>query len=180
MIETDRLNCEPLQSHHATAMFPVLQAEALYTYLPTDPPASLESLQKQYDFLSGGKSPDSTEDWLNWILFLKADNRAIGYFQATVRPQDSCDIAYSIHPDFWRRGLAKEASSRLVSHLFEAYEIQSMTAYIDTRNSASIRLVESLGFNKIKYIRAADEFKGHVSDEFVYQVLREDWASLSP
>jgi RimJ/RimL family protein N-acetyltransferase len=111
-------------------MFPVLQPDALYTYLPTEPPASLELLQRRYDFLSGGKSPDRTEDWLNWILFLKEENRAIGFFQATVRPPGSCDIAYSIHPDFWRRGLVKEASFRLITHLFEVYDVPAMTAFI--------------------------------------------------
>lgn len=175
MIHTDRLRCEPLCAHHAAVMFPILQPESLYTYLPTDPPPSLESLQERYNFLSGGKSPDGTEDWLNWILFLRENGQAIGFFQATVKLLDSCNIAYSIHPDFWRKGLAKEATNRLITHLFEEYDVPTMTAFIDTRNSASIRLMESLGFRPVKIIKEADEFKGTVSDEVVYEMLRSTW-----
>ena len=43
-------------------------------------------------------------------------------------------------------------------------------AYIDTRNLASQRLVTRLGFVQVDEILVADEFKGEVSDEYVYEL----------
>jgi [ribosomal protein S5]-alanine N-acetyltransferase len=48
--------------------------------------------------------------------------------------------------------------------------IISFKAWTDTRNLASHRLLEKLGFTKIEEIKNADEFKGSVSDEFVYSL----------
>ena len=58
--------------------------------------------------------------------------------------------------------------------------IPSRYAEIDTRNIASIRLVESLGLSRVATTREADFFKGASSDEYKYAVSREDWLLLNP
>ena len=112
MIETHRLRCEPLSASHADAMYPLLKNEQIYTYLPEEPPNSVEELRSRYKFLAAGKSPDGAEHWLNWILFLRRTGEPIGFFQATVRPPD-CSFAYVLNPAFWRHGYATEASIAL-------------------------------------------------------------------
>jgi L-amino acid N-acyltransferase YncA len=58
-----------------------------------------------------------------------------------------------------RQGYAKEALGALLPALREVYGIGRFHAEIDTRNIASIRLVESLGFECVRRIDHADEFK---------------------
>ncbi len=175
MIETERLRLEPITPSHAEAMFDVLSDERMYTYLPTDPPTSLDALRESYEFLSRGESADGRERWLNWILVSRDEDRALGYFQATVREPESCLIAYVLNPAHWGQGHAREASVALISHLFESYDIPSVEAFIDTRNGPSIRLVESLGLVRTRTIHDADEFKGSSSDEYVFHVSRGEW-----
>jgi RimJ/RimL family protein N-acetyltransferase len=175
MIETQRLRLEPLVVSHAEEMFGVLSDERIYTYLPTDPPASLDALRESYEFLAKGESPDGRERWLNWILISRAEERALGFFQATVREPESCKIAYILNPRQQGTGHAREASLALISHLFDTYDIPAVEAFIDTRNEPSIRLVRALGLVRARSIHGADEFKGARSDEFVYRVAREDW-----
>jgi len=177
MIETERLQLEPITPAHAEAMFDLLSDERIYTYLPTGPPASLESLRESYEFLSRGESPDGRERWLNWILVDREGGQALGYFQATVREPESCLIAYVLGPAHWGKGHAREASAALIGHLFERYDVPAVEAYIDTRNEPSIRLVESLGLLRTRTIQDADEFKGSRSDEHVFRVSREEWGS---
>ena len=43
-------------------------------------------------------------------------------------------------------------------------------ANLDTRNRSSSKLVERLGFVRISELKGADEFKGEVSDEYVYEL----------
>jgi len=46
--------------------------------------------------------------------------------------------------------------------------VYSARAYVDTRNKASIRLLERLGFERVDATKDADFFKGESSDEYVY------------
>ncbi|MDP6933289.1 MAG: GNAT family protein, partial [Myxococcota bacterium] len=75
----------------------------------------------------------------------------------------------------WRQGYARELSRRVIDHLFEDHDVPGLFADIDTRNIASIRLVESLGLIRTATTTGADYFKGGPSDEFRYTVRREDW-----
>ena len=47
-----------------------------------------------------------------------------------------------------------------LNHLFETFSVPSLIAEIDTRNAASIRLVESLGFSQILERKDADFLRG--------------------
>jgi [ribosomal protein S5]-alanine N-acetyltransferase len=55
----------------------------------------------------------------------------------------------------------------MLEHL-KSQGITIFKAWTDTRNLASHKLLERLGFTKIEEIKNADEFKGSVSHEFVY------------
>src|SRR4029079_127344 len=67
-LETPRMVLEPLVADHATALFETLQHPDLYTYIPQDPPSSLDALKIRYAALPTRHSPDGQEDWLNWAL----------------------------------------------------------------------------------------------------------------
>ena len=166
MIETQRLRCEPVQIEHAEAMYPVLLDPRIYTYLPERPPPSVDALRRRYETLSAGKSPDGSEHWLNWMLFLRATGEAIGYYQATVRPA-GCSIAYIINPAFWRRGYAAEAGRAIIPHLFERYAIPAVTAEIDRRNDASIELAGRLGLSLVRH--DVDSGDG------IFEITRSAW-----
>ena len=102
----------------------------------------------------------------------------VGTFQATLPKGKAGSFAYVVFPSFWRKGYAREMARCVVSHLFQTYDQSALYAEIDTRNLASIRLVESLGLKRVSTTQAADFFKGASSDEYTYSVSREDWLAL--
>ena len=173
-LETRRLRIEPLRAGHASSLWGPLQDPILYTYLPKDPPTR-DELDKRYEFLERRRSPDGTEHWLNWVAFLRDTDTPVGTFQATLPEGRPGLIAYVLFRAFWKQGLARELSRTLVSYLFRTYPVERLTAEIDTRNTASLRLVESLGFTRVSTTPAADFFKGASSDEHTYAVDRADW-----
>ena len=171
---SEHLRIEPIRSAHAALVFSALQNPAIYTYLPDDPPEA-EVLQKRYDFLEKGCSPDGEELWLNWVAFRRDSMTPIGTFQATLPKGKAGAFAYVVFPSFWRQGYAREMACCVISHLFQTYDQSSLYAEIDTRNLGSIRLVESLGLKRIATTKEADFFKGASSDEYTYSISREDW-----
>jgi len=174
LIFSPRLRLEPLCTAHAELIFEAQQDPIQYTYIPQDP-MSLADLQRRYAFLEKAQSPDGAEHWLNWIA-VNGNNEPVGTFQATVPPSREVSIAYSVFPAFWRQGFASEMGSVVIPHLFEHYEAQCIFAEIDTRNVASIKLVEGWGFRKTGFTAAADFFKGASSDEFRYELSATEWS----
>lgn len=169
ILETERLALEPLQASHAPLLYPLLQAPEIYTYIPEEPPVSLEALTKRYQKLAQRSSPDRQQLWLNWALRLRTRGQYLGYLQATIDTSGTAEIAYVLAPIFWHHGYAREGCQRLLKLLCEDYVVQTVAACIDTRNTASQQLVEKLGLQKVATQCNADEFKGSVSHEYRYE-----------
>lgn len=167
-LETPRLLLEPLVVSHAAAIYEQLLDQRLYQFIPTDPPTSLQVLETRYRALSSRLSPDKQEAWLNWVVRLR-NGDYVGTLEATVYPNHSAAIAYLIFPPFWRQGYAKEGCFRLLAHLLQDYEVNVVIAEVDTRNVASIGLIEALGFERVSTKTNADFFKGAVSHEHRYK-----------
>jgi [ribosomal protein S5]-alanine N-acetyltransferase len=174
-LETERLLLEPLLPEHATLLFEGLADERLYRFIPSDPPESLEALETRYRKLSSRRSPDGSEAWLNFAMRLREEGTRpkatyVGTLEATVFLERSAYLAYTMFFQFWRRGYAKEGCARMLTHLLEEHGVRVVAAEMDTRNAASIALVESLGFERVGTTPGADHFKGSVSDEHRYEL----------
>ena len=59
-------------------------------------------------------------------------------------------IAYYLARPYWGRGLATEAARAFVAYGFKELGLQRIEAGMNTQNAASIRVVEKLGFRRIR------------------------------
>jgi RimJ/RimL family protein N-acetyltransferase len=168
-LETPRLLLEPLVVAHVQDLYEPLQAPELYRFIPRDPPPSPDSLAARYAILATRYSPDRQEIWLNWALRQRDTGGYVGTVEVTIYPNRTAELAYQVFPPFWRHDFATEACTRILAHLVADYQVSRVAAAIDTRNVASIRLVERLGFTRVALTPRADYFKGAYSDEFRYE-----------
>jgi RimJ/RimL family protein N-acetyltransferase len=167
---SSRLDIKLVQKTLAHLVWPVLHDTSLYTYIPEDS-LSLEKLENRYAFWEQRISPDKTEYWLNWVVFTKEDQRAIGELQAGVHIESKvASIAYKVGSSFQGKGYATEGVIAMIEHLKRNYGVIQIKAWIDTRNQPSIKLVERIGMTQVEFIEKADHFKGSDSDEYVYQL----------
>lgn len=193
-LHTPRLVLEPLVRVHAALLYPGLRDPALYTFIPKEPPASVETLAARFERLERRASPDGSERWLNWAA-RRADAPAVGasgagtsgadasaagatapdasayvgQLEATVSPDGTASIAYFVFASAQRTGYGAEGALAVVSFLF-GEGVSAVLAYLDTRNVASMKLVEKIGFRRDRIIEKADYFKGSSSDEYVYRL----------
>jgi [ribosomal protein S5]-alanine N-acetyltransferase len=179
-LETPRLLLEPILPAHASVLYERMQEERLYRFIPQDPPDTSRALEDRYDFLSARRSPDGREAWLNWAVCERASGEYAGTLEATVYDKGTAIIAYMVFASYQRRGIAAEACGRLLEHLFDDYQVGMVAAEIDTRNVASIALVENLGFKRVGFQKDADHFKGSTSDEYRYEITERVWAERRP
>lgn len=170
ILYSPRLTLEPLLPYHARELFEPLQDDALYTFIPQDPPRSVQALEERYRTLAPRRSPDGTQVWLNWVARALSARLPVGTFQATIYPENYALLAYMIFRPFQGNGYAVEGCQRVIEHLARACRIGLLAAEIDTRNRASIALVERLGFRRVAEQMQVDYFKGAHSDEFRYEL----------
>lgn len=168
ILQTERLVLEPIKQRHATLLYPILQDIRIYQYIPQAPPASVAMLEQRYQKSERRLSPSGDEVWLNWAVYLKLTGQYVGRLEASVLPNRNAYLAYVFGFQFWGNGYATEASQHILQLLFNDYDVTEVKSEVDTRNEASIRLLERLGFEQVEYRAAVDFFKGSSSDEYTY------------
>jgi RimJ/RimL family protein N-acetyltransferase len=70
------------------------------------------------------------------------EGRAIGKAGCWRLPE----VGYILHPDYWGQGLASEALTAVIGHVFSTRAIEAIKADVDPRNEGSLRLLARLGF----------------------------------
>ncbi len=167
-LETPRLTLEPLSSEHAPLLLVALSDPQIYQFIPQEPPLDLDKLRERYRKLETRSSEDGTKAWLNWAI--RYELTYLGRVEASVQLESRISsIAYLLSPEFWGRRFALEAVKAVVNHL-EQRGVREVKAWVDSRNAASMKLLERLGFVQHEWLPAADHFKGHSSDEWVYKL----------
>jgi RimJ/RimL family protein N-acetyltransferase len=166
-LESERLVLEPQLPEHAARTFALWQDERLYTFIPVEPPTDLLALEERFRKLAARRSPDGTEEWLNWLAREKSSGEYVAMIQITIRADSSAYLAYVTFASRWRRGYAYEACQSVICWL-AGRGVEEIVAEMDTRNVASVRLIEKLGFRRVAYTPKAAQIRGAYSDEYRY------------
>ncbi|WP_010111515.1 GNAT family N-acetyltransferase [Acinetobacter sp. P8-3-8] len=138
---------QSLNIDHANILFEYLQEDALYHYIPDQKYTSIQALKQRYSRLIQG-SASIEEIWLNWVMFSDTQlKQPIGTLQATLFPQqETAQIGYVIFKPFWGLGYASKAVEWLENDLKHTFSIQNLEAYVDPKNTASIKVLEKNNF----------------------------------
>lgn len=91
----------------------------------------------------------------------------------------SASLGYCYDDAAWGRGCATEAARALLDWAFDTLELNRVQAEADTRNTASARVLEKLGFLREGTLREDCVVNGDVSDSWVYGLLRREWQPSS-
>ena len=139
---------EPRTAAHAEALFAVLAEPALYEFIEEDPPASVELLRERFARSESRRSPDGSQQWLNWVVRDEALNAA-GYVQATVAADLQTHIAYVFGSAFWGQGIASAAVAQMLAIVAAEFGVTTFFAVAERKNGRSVRLAERLGFVEV-------------------------------
>lgn len=148
-LTTQRLDLEVVCPQHAHEMVQVLSHPEIYTYIDDSPP-TLESLKIRYRTQLNNWH-GRPESWHNWIVRNKSTQQAMGYIQATVHhPTHSAELAWVLAPQYSGQGFASEATRCVITELVKGSQVDSLLVFIDSKNEASKRLAQALGFRLSK------------------------------
>ena len=91
----------------------------------------------------------------------------------------SASLGYCLNDEAWGHGYATEAAHALLQWAFDTLDLNRVQAETDTRNVASARVLEKLGFQREGTLREDCVVNGDVSDSWVYGLLRREWRAAA-
>jgi [ribosomal protein S5]-alanine N-acetyltransferase len=159
---------EPLSERHAAELHSQLLDERLYHFIPERPPKSLAALQREYAEFSAGAPSGSNEVWLNWAIREQVAGACVGTLQATRFADGLLWVGYKVVPLAWSRGIATSALAWLSQELLGRFNGQPLLAAVDTRNIASVRVLQKCHFELLR--KEPAELHGEKTEDFIYQL----------
>jgi ribosomal-protein-alanine N-acetyltransferase len=113
---------------------------------------------------------------INWIIASKETGEQLGYFGFWRLMPDHCrgEIGYALSPDYWGKGIMKEALKRMIEFGFNDLCLHSIEANVNPGNISSIKLLERAGFKQEAYFRENYLFDGKYYDSLIYSLLETD------
>jgi ribosomal-protein-alanine N-acetyltransferase len=172
-LQTDRLQLRPFTEADADALF-ALHSDAYVLRFWDSPPWTeparaerfLATCQKMADEGTGARLAfDRLSDgvFLGWC--------SLAHWNPTFR---SASMGYCLSEAAWGQGYATEAARAVLAWGFETLELNRVQATVDTRNAASARVLEKLGFALEGTLRQDCIVNDEVSDSWVFGLLRRD------
>jgi RimJ/RimL family protein N-acetyltransferase len=167
------LTVRRLAREHAALLLPHLSDPAIYEYIPGRPAPDRATLEFEFARLCAG-CPRADELWLNWVAF--RDDQPVATLQATVFADRTANIGYVVFPSVWGQGVGGAGVRWIIRELYTEHQVRAVHAFVDPRNTRSLRLLASVGFREQRELErpaAASE------TDRTFELTLDDWLKLS-
>lgn len=77
------------------------------------------------------------------------------------------DLGYRIHPNFWGKGLATEASAACLNYGLNELALSKINAIVNTQNTQSLKVISKVGFNY------KESFLEDETEKYWYEVAKK-------
>ncbi len=143
---TNRLEIRAFESSDVKALIPILADPDVMEYSSKGPLSEVQTAAfvdwciRSYDEFGYGQ----------WAVIEKSSGRLVGYCGLSRTTVDGCDeveIGYRLAKDRWGMGLATEAARAVLDFGFESCNLESVVAIVAPDHTASIHILEKLGFS---------------------------------
>ncbi len=177
-LETERLLLRKISLTDAEDMYEYsAQAKVTKHLLWTEHPtlaytqAYVEYLQTRY----------AVGDYYDWAIVSKQTGKMIGTagFTSIDTANNTAEIGYVLHPDFWGMGIAAEAAREVLRFGFEELKLSRIAAVCMKENPSSLRVMEKCGMHLEGTLRSAVLAKGQRRDVCLAAIVSEDFFGTS-
>ncbi len=173
MIESERLLLRPVRESDADDIFEIFSNKEVMKYYDLLPFNSISDATNQVDIF---RKCLEEKTMIRWGIELKENKKLIGTcgFFAFSEESLKAEMGYELNRNYWNRGIMSEALKMITDFIFHKTEINRIEAYVEPLNTASMKLLESLGFTKEGLLRQYELCRGQLIDITIWCLLRED------
>jgi len=168
-IRTERFVLRPMTRADAPALFPSFSDAQVMRWWSRGPFAN-ETELAQWLVPDGG-----WREGRSWAVAERAEGPAIARLVAIDRGDSITEVGYLVSRDRQGEGVAREALSALIGHLFAEERRRRLYADTDPDNLASNRLLDRLGFTLEGRLR--EHWTTHIGrrDSLIWGLLAQEW-----
>ena len=172
LIKTERLLLRPLVMEDAEALFAYRSLPEVALFQSWQP----ESVESVLAFLRENESiPLHAPDTWYQVAICLPDDRLIGDIGIHTLENDQLELGYTLSPSYQGLGYAIEAVGAILREAFTRWNKHRVIASVDPANTASIRLLERLGFRKEAHHVQSYWMRGAWYDDCIYAILMEEY-----
>ena len=169
---TDRLSIRILGLADKHALFKYRSLPEVHQYQSWKP----QTLEEIELFLNRNIKvvPNESQSWLQLGIFL-ASGQLIGDIGVHFLDDYQIEIGYTLAPEHQGKGYALEAVKGLINFAFCTLKKHRVTASVDPKNYASIKLLDKIGFRKEGHFIKNFYMDEQWYDDCIYAILEEEW-----
>ncbi|MCC8145077.1 MAG: GNAT family N-acetyltransferase [Bacteroidales bacterium] len=175
-IETDRLVIRLAKPDDAEAIYSYRSDFIENKYQGWFP----DSVKEVRDYINNmPKTIDVADVCFQFAIISVDENRLIGDMGIifTNHKNMQAEIGCTLHKNYKGKGYATEALKAMTNYLFVSLDKHRIVASVDPRNTASIRLIERLGFRKEAHFKESYYLRGEWADDIIYAMLKREWVT---
>jgi RimJ/RimL family protein N-acetyltransferase len=151
-VETDlataRCDLHPVTSADAAELHALWTSAAIRRYLWDD---VIISREKTDDAIADSERLFEQNDFGLWVVRERFDKSLAGFAGLwPFREAEQFELLYGIDERLWGHGYAVEASKAVIDYCFRILDMPVIRASTDAENSASVRVLEKLGFTQTR------------------------------
>lgn len=118
--------------------------------------------------------------WFTFAAELKDEGLLIGHVALKMQDHQQAEIGFTFARAYHGKGLAFEATGKILDYLFTELGLHRVIAIADCENERSVALLKRLGMRQEGHFIQNIWFKGKWGDEYLYAILREEWLGKRP
>ncbi len=164
-LRTRRLVLRPAREDDLDAFHSILSDPRATRYWSTPPHETREQSEAWL------KAMIRSPEYLAADFVVEFEGRTVGKAGFYRLPE----IGFILHPDVWGLGVGREAVAAVIDHAFETRGQTELTADVDPRNAASIRVLEGAGFRRTGAAERTFQIGDTWVDSLFYGLDRATW-----
>ena len=172
-LTTDRLVLRPVADGDADALWAMHSSAHVLRYWDSPP---WTDRARADVFVARSRAMAEEATGVRVVIERVADGAFLGWCALSRWNPDfrSAALGYCLDEPAWGQGYATEAARALIGWALATLDLNRVQAECDTRNPASARVLEKLGFRREGTLREDCVVDGVVSDSWVYGLLRRE------
>jgi ribosomal-protein-alanine N-acetyltransferase len=177
-LHTARLRLRPVEDTDAASLFAMHSNSHVLRYWDS-PPWKERSRAERFIARCREMAADGTGARV--AVDRAADGVFLGWCGLTGWNPDyrSASLGYCFAEAAWGHGYATETAQAVLRWAFDTLDLNRVQAETDTRNLASARVLEKIGFVREGTLREDCVVNGEVSDSWVFGLIRREWRPVA-
>lgn len=176
-LETTNLFLRRMSPSDASALFKILSDDEVTEFYDDDAFVDVSQASDQIEVWENGFN---TQSCIRWGITRKDEGYLIGScgYYGFHTWYKRASIGYELARTCWRQGIMTEALGAIIEFGFGKMELNRIEAVVMPENTASIIMLEKIGFNKEGLLEEYEKWgsKGFVN-LYMFAMLRKSWSA---